>query len=402
MLHDGLSRVVVLRDVDQVRRKLTAMGVAPGGVDIMAGKALFRVVLVEDVDVRAANILKQEMLARGGDVATSRETYELGESLTDCLLLGTVAQFDRLLPKLRTLPFGLDALASSLATVLGNWAADTPTAHPGLDLAHGPRLMGIINVTPDSFSDPGVFADPRAAIEGAWRLVDEGAHFIDVGGESTRPGSDTTPLEEELARVMPFIRALAGDLPVPISVDTYKASVAAQAIEAGALMVNDISALRMDPQMAAVVRDADCPVVLMHMLGRPKTMQVNPVYEDVVADLYAFFVERLNWAVDQGIPERNLLIDPGIGFGKTLAHNLALLRDLDTFRSLGRPLVLGHSRKRFIGELLGLPDGAPRALGTAVVSALAVAHHVGIVRVHDVRENAQAIRMARAVHAGSG
>ena len=201
---------------------------------------------------------------------------------------------------------------------------------------------------------------------------------------------------------MPFVRALAGELPVPISVDTYKAAVAAQAIEAGALMVNDISALRMDPEMAAVVRDADCPVILMHMLGRPKTMQVDPVYEDVVAELYAFFVERLNWAVDQGIPERNLLIDPGIGFGKTLAHNLTLLRDLETFRSLGRPIVLGHSRKRFIGELLGLPDGAPRALGTAVVSALAATQRVSIIRVHDVRENAQAIRMAQAVHPGRG
>jgi dihydropteroate synthase len=233
-------------------------------------------------------------------------------------------------------------------------------------------------------------------------LVEEGAHFIDVGGESTRPGSDPTSLEQELARVLPFVRALAGDLPVPLSVDTYKAAVAAQAVAAGALMVNDISALRMDPQMAAVVRDADCPLILMHMLGRPKTMQADPVYEDVVAEVRAFFVERLNWAIDQGIPERNLLIDPGIGFGKTLAHNLALLRDLGSLCSLGRPVVLGHSRKRFIGELLGLPDGASRALGTAVVSALAATQGVSIIRVHDVRENAQAIRMTRAVYPGRG
>jgi dihydropteroate synthase len=404
---DGLPRVLALRDLDQVRHELATLRVAVDSIERMAGKALFRAVRLKGVDVRAATILKQEMLARGGDVAisrdaeeTSRDADERGGSRTDCLLLGTVAQYDRLLPELRAHPFGLDAMAASLAAALSNWAADAPETHPGLDLDHGPRLMGIVNVTPDSFSDPGVFFHPRAAIAGAWRLVEEGAHLIDVGGESTRPGSDPTSLEEELARVMPFVRALAGELTVPISVDTYKAAVAAQAIEAGALMVNDQSALRMDPEMVAVVRDADCPVVLMHMLGRPKTMQVNPVYDDVVAEVYAFFVERLNWAVDQGIPERNLLIDPGIGFGKTLAHNLTLLRDLETFRSLGRPVVLGHSRKRFVGELLGLPDGAPRALGTAVVSALAATKRVSIIRVHDVRENAQAVRMAQAVHTG--
>ena len=394
--------MLALHDLDQVRHELAAMRVAAAAIDIMAGKALFRAVRIKDVDVRAATILKQEMLARGGDVATSREAYELGGSRADCLVLGTVAQFDRLLPKLRAQPFGLDMLSSSLAAALRNWADDVPRVHAGLDLDPGPRLMGIVNVTPDSFSDPGVFFDPRAAIEGAWRLVEEGADFVDVGGESPRPGSDPTSLEEESARVLPFVRALAGDLPVPLSVDTYKARVAAQAVEAGALMINDVSALRMDPEMAAVVRDADCPVILMHMVGRPKTMQTEPVYQDVVAEVYAFFVERLNWAVDQGIPERNLLVDPGIGFGKTLAHNLALLRDLESLRSLGRPVVLGHSRKRFIGELLGLPDGASRALGSAVVTALAAAQRVSIIRVHDVRENAQAIRMARAVYPAGG
>jgi dihydropteroate synthase len=222
--------------------------------------------------------------------------------------------------------------------------------------------------------------------------------MVDIGGESTRPGSGRVDAEEEMRRVLPVIKALAGSLPVPISIDTYRASVAAAALEAGAFMVNDISAFRMDPTLADVVRDAGCPAVLMHMLGEPRTMQEDPIYDNVVEDVYAFLVERLTWAVERGVPEENLLVDPGIGFGKTLAHNLELIRRLDSFRSLGRPIVLGTSRKRFIGEVLGLPEAKERVIGTVATSVIGVLHDLDIVRVHDVRENVEAIQLTRAVY----
>ncbi len=257
--------------------------------------------------------------------------------------------------------------------------------------------MGILNITPDSFSDGGDFFGSDAAIREAYRMVEEGAAIVDIGGESTRPGSERVPLEEELRRVIPLVEALAGDLPAPISIDTYKAEVAARALEAGAFMINDISALSMDEGLIDVVRDAGCPVVLMHMLGEPGTMQENPVYGDVVSEVYDYFVERLNYAVDRGLSENNLLIDPGIGFGKTLRHNLELIRNLDTFRSLGRPVLLGTSRKRFLGEILGLPEPKDRVHATVATSVLGALADVDIVRVHDVAANAQAVQLVRAV-----
>ncbi len=393
----GLPQVVALRDVDEARRLMTEMRVSVGGANIMDKKALFRVMRVKGLDVRAANILKQEMLSRGGEVATSREVYELGGAEAECLVLGTLTQFERLLPKLRAQPFGLRALADSMAAALVHYDAHAPAFHPGLDLRKRPRVMGILNVTPDSFSDPGDHFDSEVAVRAAWRMVEDGADLIDIGGESTRPGSDPVSRDEELRRVRPVLAALAGRLPAPLSIDTYRAEVAAAALEAGAFMVNDVTALRGDPEMAAVVRDAGCPIVLMHMLGKPKTMQDDPTYDNVVEEVFAFFVERLTWAVDNGIPEENLLVDPGIGFGKTLAHNLALIRHLDSFRSLGRPVVLGASRKRFIGDILGLPEAKDRINGSAATSVIGVMHDVDILRVHDVRENVEAIRVARAV-----
>jgi dihydropteroate synthase len=197
--------------------------------------------------------------------------------------------------------------------------------------------------------------------------------------------------------VLPVVAALATSLPGRLSVDTYKARVAAKAVAAGAYMINDISALRMDPEMVAVVRDAGCPVILMHMLGEPKTMQVAPSYGDVVEDLYAFFAERLEWAVANGLKEENLLIDPGLGFGKTTAHNLAILRGLETFRSLGRPIVVGASRKRFLGEILGIDEASARDEATAATTVLAVSSGVHVLRVHRVGVNRDAVRIALAV-----
>jgi dihydropteroate synthase len=255
--------------------------------------------------------------------------------------------------------------------------------------------MGVVNVTPDSFSDGGQFLDADAAVEQARRLVEEGAAIVDVGGESTRPGSEGVSAEEELARVEPVLERLSG---VPISIDTSKAAVANRALALGAAMVNDVTALRGDPELAGVVADSGAYLCLMHMRGEPRTMQEAPRYDDVVSEVAAFLEQRLSFAVEAGVAEENICLDPGIGFGKTVDHNLELVRRLDEIVALGRPVVVGASRKRFLGRVLGDPDAVtgPVAAGVAV-AVLAFERGASIFRVHDVREHVEALAAARAL-----
>lgn len=258
-----------------------------------------------------------------------------------------------------------------------------------------PKLMGIVNVTPDSFSDGGLYLDPDAAVAHGQELTEAGAEVLDVGGESTRPGAEPVGEEEELRRVVPVIRGLAGSR-ARISVDTSKAAVAAAALDAGAEIVNDVTALRGDPGMASLCAERGATVVLMHMLGEPRTMQEDPRYEDVVADVKAFLAERLDAAVAAGVAEERVWLDPGIGFGKTAAHNLELLRRLGELRELGRPLVVGTSRKSFIGKLDG--SAADQRLGGTIASSiLAAAEGADVLRVHDVAEMRQALAVAAAI-----
>jgi dihydropteroate synthase len=260
-------------------------------------------------------------------------------------------------------------------------------------------LMGVVNVTPDSFSDGGSFLDPNAAIEHGLRLVADGADILDVGGESTRPGSDPVPADEEAGRVIPVVGALVERTAVPISVDTRKAAVARGALGAGAAIVNDVTA-GADPEMFAVVRDAGAGLVLMHMKGEPKTMQDEPTYHDVVAEVRGFLGARVDAAVAAGIGRGRLSIDPGIGFGKTLEHNLALLRDLARLRDLGVPVLVGPSRKRFIGALTGA-EADDRLEGTAGAVAWCAAQRADVVRVHDVRAMSRVVRVVDAIVRGT-
>ncbi len=259
-----------------------------------------------------------------------------------------------------------------------------------------PSVVGVVNVTPDSFSDGGLFLAADSAVARARELVEEGAALVDVGGESTRPGSTGVSLEEELRRVVPVLEAIARELPV--SIDTAKAEVARQALALGAAMVNDVTALRGDPDLAGVVADAGAYVCLMHMRGEPRTMQDDPRYADVVSDVAAFLEERLEAAVAAGIREELVCLDPGIGFGKTVAHNLELLVRLDEIAALGRPVVIGASRKRFLGRILGDPDArtGPVPAGIAV-NVLAYQRAASLFRVHDVRENVEALAAAHAL-----
>ena len=255
--------------------------------------------------------------------------------------------------------------------------------------------MGVVNVTPDSFSDGGAFLYPDAAATEAYGMLAEGAAIVDIGGESTRPGSEGVSLEEELRRVEPVLRDLAGE---PVSIDTSKSRVAHFAIECGAVMVNDVTALRRDPELAGVVADADVYVCLVHMLGEPRTMQEDPRYEDVVSEVVAFLEERLAFATKEGIREELICLDPGIGFGKTVEHNLELLKRLDEIVALGRPVLVGASRKRFLGRVLGDPQAVtgPVAAGVAV-AVMAYERGATIIRAHDVRQHVEALKAAHAV-----
>jgi dihydropteroate synthase len=261
-----------------------------------------------------------------------------------------------------------------------------------------PAVMGVINVTPDSFSDGGEFLHPEIAVARGVALAAEGADLLDVGGESTRPGSDPVTAEVELARVLPVIRGLCEATDVPISIDTAKAEVAERAIEAGASFVNDVTALRADPHMGEVVAATGVAVCLMHMRGTPKTMQDDPRYDDVVGEVAAFLAERVRAAEAAGVARERICVDPGIGFGKTGDHNLALIKHLDAIAAVGPPVVVGVSRKRFLGAIIGDPDRG-RAVATAAANVEAVRRGAWMVRVHDVRQTRDALAIAAAVEA---
>ncbi|GAB4340183.1 MAG: hypothetical protein Kow0099_15910 [Candidatus Abyssubacteria bacterium] len=269
---------------------------------------------------------------------------------------------------------------------------------PGGSLKLGERtiIMGILNVTPDSFSDGGRFLTFDAAIAHGEKMAEDGADIIDVGGESTRPGAEYVPLEEEAERVIPVIEHLARTLSIPISIDTCKAEIAKRALDAGAQIVNDISALRSDERMINVVRDSNCPLILMHMQGTPKTMQQNPSYDALIPEILSFLEERMHSVVQQGVDLEQTIIDPGIGFGKTVDHNLEILRGLAQFRALGRPILVGPSRKSTIGKVLDA-EVYDRIEGSAAAVAVAIANGAHIVRVHDVKEMARVAKMTDAI-----
>jgi dihydropteroate synthase len=259
-----------------------------------------------------------------------------------------------------------------------------------------PLIMGVVNVTPDSFSDGGLFLDPDAGVEHGLRLVDEGADILDVGGESTRPGAEPVSEGEERQRVLPVIERLGQDGGARISIDTTKLAVARAALDAGATLVNDVSAFRFDPGMAALVAETGAGCCLMHMLGEPRTMQQDPRYDDVVSDVKAFLEQRLAFAVSEGVDEERVWLDPGIGFGKTVEHNLELLRRLDEIVAIGRPVVVGTSRKSFLGKLAGGRDEDERLPGTIAANVVALERGASVFRVHDVAQNVDALAVAAA------
>jgi len=318
----------------------------------------------------------------------------------EVILSGTPDQLRRLIPLLNHEP-GIPAnLAKTIDSLLDNYLrSDYKIDCRGtvLDLGSRTHIMGILNVTPDSFSDGGQYAEQGAALEHAREMVSQGADILDIGGESTRPGADPLTEEEELRRIIPIIERLSSEQRGPISVDTYKSSVAEKALQAGASIVNDISGLRFSPDMARVVADNGAAVVLMHIKGTPRDMQVNPVYGDLIGEIMDYLDESAGIALKAGVGRDRIMIDPGIGFGKTLEHNLTILERLDEFRALGFPIVLGTSRKRFIGTVLDIAEPKDRIEGSAATVALGIQRGARIVRVHDVGYMTKVARMTDAI-----
>ena len=391
--------MVIIDDLSRARKELKRIGVDSYGIRLMAPKALSFAIRLEKIKPQAANILKQEALSLGAEAAISRGVIDLRRKRSDVLLLGTERHYRLLIEKLRRQPFGLAEIRGELEDLLTNLKRKRWEIECGkytLRLGKRTLIMGILNVTPDSFANGGRYNRIDSALKQAERMASEGADIIDIGGESTRPGAQPVPLKEEMRRTIPVIKELVKRIDLPISIDTYKSVVAEAALDSGASLVNDISALRMDRGMSQVISRYKAPLVLMHMQGEPRNMQKNPRYGDVVGEIISFLRERIAFAKEKGIDEEKVIIDPGIGFGKKTEHNLEIFKRLSEFKSLGRPILVGPSRKSVIGKILNLPV-EERLEGTAATVAASILNGADIIRVHDVLEMKRVVDMTDAI-----
>ncbi|MDI7259507.1 MAG: dihydropteroate synthase [Thermodesulfobacteriota bacterium] len=399
----NLIRCLHITDLKEAIHQMGRVGVDATGIKSMKGKALLYNLKVEGIDPRTANILKLEMLSLGGDAALDRGGLDCSIEKTDTLLMGTQKQFENLSLKFDSYP-NLQSLGQSLKQTLKNiFKTHFPLRLRKQTFTLGKRtlLMGVLNITPDSFSDGGLYFDKEKAIAHGVRMAEEGADIIDIGGESTRPGSKPLEMEEELRRIIPVIESLTKEVDVPISIDTYKSAVAQRAIEAGAEMINDISGLHFDPDLALIAVREDIPIVLMHIRGTPETMQKDVYYESLFSEIIQYLKESIQRAESVGVNPEQVIIDPGIGFGKTLEDNLLIIKNLSEFRVLGKPILLGTSRKTFIGKILNADPGQ-RLEGTLSSIAIAVLNGAHIIRCHDVLQAKKTIAVADAIRLAGG
>jgi len=394
----NLIRCLHITNANEAIHQIKKVGVDPTGIKLMEGKTLHFNLKVEGIEPRTANLLKQEMLSLGGDVAVDGRGLDCSTQQTDAILMGTQKNFEKLILKLEQYP-DLHLIGQSIKETIKNISKTHYSIRcrkRTLTLGKCTLLMGVLNVTPDSFSDGGLFFDKEKAIAHGLRMVEEGADILDIGGESTRPGSKPLELEEELRRVIPVIESLVKEVEVAISIDTYKSTVAQRAIEAGAEIINDISGLRFDPSLAQVAAKEDIPLVLMHIRGTPETMQKDIHYSSLFSEILQYLKESIQRAESAGLDPRQIIIDPGIGFGKTVEDNLLIIKNLFEFRILGKPILLGTSRKSFIGKILNTEVG-DRLEGTLSSIAIGVLNGAHIIRSHDVLQAKKAIAVADAI-----
>jgi dihydropteroate synthase len=392
-------RLITTRSRKKIEDHLKDAGVDDEGIRIIKQKTEILIIKVNNVPAAAANIIKQQLLSLGGDAAVHRDVITGRPDSSDVYLVADRRRLSVLAGKLDKQPFKLSGLGRDIEKLLDT--RDNPPrtiSLPGgeLDLTDAPLIMGVLNVTPDSFSDGNLYIEPERAAERALEMADEGAAIIDVGGESSRPGAMDCSAEEELARVMPVLQRLAGNLKVPVSIDTRKKEVARAAIDAGADIINDISGLRHDPGMLSAAVEHGAAVIIMHMQGRPETMQRSPVYDDPVTEIIEWLEERTRESISKGLSAGKIIIDPGIGFGKRLDDNLHIIDEIGDFHALGFPVCVGYSRKSFIGAITGGDPGGRLSGGLAVLGRCIEAG-VQIVRVHDVKETAEFIKVWKTV-----
>jgi dihydropteroate synthase len=380
-------KIINISNSTQATAIFRKIGVDPYGIEAMAPKTVNLNILLEQQPCKIANIIKQEMLSIGGDVAVARGSVACSIAKSDILVIGTAKQIAALVRKIEKQPFGLNAIAKELQELMINIDQREyilKTSRREIQLGNRTLIMGILNVTPDSFSDGGLFYTQKNAIEHGLQMIAEGADIIDVGGESTRPGAASVSAKEELKRVIPVIKGIVRQTKIPISIDTIKSSVAGEAISAGAEIVNDVSALNNDKKMAKIVQEGRAAVILMHMRGKPRTMQKGDLtYNNLMGEIYSYLKKSVDKAKTAGIEKDYLVIDPGIGFGKTPEDNYRIMRNLSELKGLGLPIMIGTSRKSFIGKITG---GNPqeRIEGTTATVTAAILNGCHIIRVHDV------------------
>lgn len=391
---------------DEVRKIMHDIGVDPYGIKIMLPKASSFLIRLNAISNIAANIIKQEMLSLGADVAISRGALTGKTQKTDCLIIGRLDQLNSLARKLELQPFGLRKVANRLNENIKNYSKNDFGLVLGkysLKLGERTHIMGILNVTADSFSGDGLYSVKcndylKLALGKAEKMLKEGADIIDIGGQSSRPGAKSISTKEEILRTLPVVKFLAKKINAPISIDTTRSEVAKAALEAGAQMINDISGLK-DKRLAKVAAKFNAAVVIMHMLGRPMNMQKIIAYQSLIDDIIGYLKRAIEHAQSSGIKPDKIIIDPGIGFGKKLGHNFEIIRKLADFKVLGKPILLGPSRKSFIGKVLKV-NPRDRVFGTVAACVMAAERGAHILRVHDVKEVNQALNLAAAVNSG--
>ncbi len=392
-------RILSLRNERGVKGQLRKIGVSREGEKILSQKTHLYLIKLEGISSQAANLLKQEMLSVSGDVAVKKEVVAFTTSKSDVLLIGTQAQYKRIFPRLRCQPFNLSILSHKIEEALKNFKRENfilSFKNSSLDLTKKVAIMGILNLTPDSFYDGGKYTQEKKALRRVEEMISQGADIIDVGGESTRPGAKRVAPGEEIRRVIRVIEKIKEVFQVPVSIDTYKTQVAKEAIEAGADMVNDISGLRFDEKLPGVIAKCKVPLVVMHIKGTPGDMQDNPHYDSLMGEIISYLAQSIRRAEQAGVDREKLIIDPGIGFGKTTEHNLEIINRLSELKSLGRPILIGISRKSFIGNVLNLPL-EERLEGSLAAVSLAVSQGARIIRTHDVKETRRAVDLIGAI-----
>ena len=397
-----MIKLLRIDSIERARKELEAVGIDRAAIPIMEGKSICYAIKVKSCKFFHANVVKQEALALGIDCAVHKGVITAKTEFTDCLILGDLKRLYKLSEKLNSQNFKfLRKLSKEIREALDNAIFKTPVFRfkdKLIEFKDNFMIMGILNITPDSFSDGGDFFSPDRALFRVEEMIGEGADIVDVGGESTRPFSEPVSVDEELNRVVPVVEAIKRRFPdILVSVDTYKAKVAEEVLKIGVEIINDISGLGFDEALGGVLAGSDCGIVEMHIKGTPKSMQENPHYDDLIGDINSRFGEILEKLDRLGVERDRVIFDPGIGFGKKLHHNLEILNNINSLKIWGRPILVGTSRKSFIGGITGVKEPKNRLFGTVSSNVLAYTNGARLFRVHDVRANREALAVAQAI-----